>query len=264
MLYYSMNVIWPRQSGLLWAPADQPVIRGVFSSMVAYGVILGSWYTLFLLPRIRHEKYQLIGFMIIVTCLIGSLASVGIDDKAQAIATVILATAFNLQLSPLSFGMVSLHLEDQTDIGVAVGLTNTFRLMGGAISTAIYTSLQSSRFVEVLPSYVEAAAKKSGFDGTLSDLVQAAEKNTAAAYQVIPSISNSTVALVQEAVKLANSNGYQRVYLVAIAFGALAIIAACSTADIDDKVRSNNTAAHLENEERRHPTQLVKDKESAD
>ena len=32
MLYYSMNVLWPRQSGLLFVPADKPIIAGVYAS----------------------------------------------------------------------------------------------------------------------------------------------------------------------------------------------------------------------------------------
>ena len=35
--------------------------------------------------------------------------------------------------------MVSLHLEDQGDMGIAVGLISTFRLIGGVVATAIYT-----------------------------------------------------------------------------------------------------------------------------
>jgi hypothetical protein len=71
------------------------------------------------MPYIKHERWQLIGMIILQTALIGSLASVGINDKAQAIATVIIVATVNLPPSPLSFGMVSLHLEDQNDIGVA-------------------------------------------------------------------------------------------------------------------------------------------------
>lgn len=34
MLYYSMNVLWPRQSTLLFVPADRPIIAGVYANMV--------------------------------------------------------------------------------------------------------------------------------------------------------------------------------------------------------------------------------------
>lgn len=200
------------------------------------------------MPWIKHERWQLIGFMVLQTALIGSLASVGINDKAQAIATVILVATVNLPPSPLSFGIVSLHLEDQTDIGVAVGLISTFRLIGGAIATAIYTSIQSSRYAEVLPRWVESAAEASGFTGSESALLKAAAANTAAAYAKVPGITNATISAVQYAVKEANSEAYKLVYLVAIAFGAVAITAAFTTKGVDDKTRNSSTAAKLETE----------------
>ena len=37
MLYYSMNVLWPQQSAQFFIPADEPIIRGVYSSIFPYG-----------------------------------------------------------------------------------------------------------------------------------------------------------------------------------------------------------------------------------
>ncbi len=84
--------------------------------MVSFGTCLAGWYCVGIMPWVKHEKAQLITMIVVQTALIGSLASVGIADKAQAIATVVLVATVNLPPSPLSFGMVSLHLEDQTDM----------------------------------------------------------------------------------------------------------------------------------------------------
>ncbi|KAB5539473.1 fungal trichothecene efflux pump [Coniochaeta sp. 2T2.1] len=250
MLYYSMNVIWPRMSGLLWIPADKPIIRGVYANLISFGTIIAGWYCIGVMPWIKHERWQLIAFIVLQTALIGSLASVGITDKAQAIATVILVSTVNLPPSPLSFGIVSLNLEDQTDIGVAVGLISTFRLIGGAIATAIYTSIQSSRYTQVLPGWVESAAQSSGFNGSESALLAAAKANTPAAYSKVEGITNATISAVQYAVKEANSEAYKIVYLVAIAFGAVAIAAAFTTKGVDESQRNSSTAAQLETEKK--------------
>lgn len=248
MLYYSMNVIWPRQSGLLWVPQDQPIIRGVYANMISFGTIIAGWYCVSLMPWLKHEKWQLVGCIVIQTALIGSLASVGLADKGQAIATVILVGSVNLPPSPLSFGMVSLHLKDQTDIGVSVGLISTFRLIGGAVATAIYTSIQTSRYSQVMPKFVRNAAENVGFGGSMDDLLIAAGTNTPAAYADVAGANNATVEAVQGAVLQANSESYRIVYLVAIAFGAVAIASALSVKSIDKSQRNNETAAKLENE----------------
>lgn len=39
MLYYSMQVLWPRQSALLFVPADKPIIRGIWANITP----LASW-----------------------------------------------------------------------------------------------------------------------------------------------------------------------------------------------------------------------------
>ena len=243
-----MNVIWPRQSGLLWVPADKPIIRGVYANMISFGTIVAGWYCVALMPTIKNEKWQLVGCMCLQTALIGSLASVGIQDKAQAIGTVIAVGTVNLPPSPLSFGMVSLHLKDQTDIGVGVGLISTFRLIGGAVATAIYTSIQSSRYATVLPGNVEAAAIETGYKGSMDDLLAAAANGTAVAYHMIDGITNKTISAVQTAVLESDVQSYRMIYLVAIAFGVVAIGAALNTKAIDTSQRSNKTAARLENE----------------
>ncbi|KAJ3536020.1 hypothetical protein NM208_g6897 [Fusarium decemcellulare] len=248
MLFYSLNVIWPRQSGLLWAPADQIIIRGVYASLVSFGTIVSGWYCISLMPWIKHEKWQLVGCIAIQVALVGSMSSVGINDKAQAIGTVIAVAAVNNPPSPLSFGMVSLHLQDQTDIGIGVGLISTFRLIGGAVATAIYTSLQTSEFAKLLPGKVHKAAEQSGFQGSVESLITAARANTPVAYSAVEGINNSTIAATQHAVLLSNADSYRLVYLVAIAFGCVAIMAALSIKSIDRSQRSNNVAAKLETE----------------
>ncbi|CAI6088032.1 unnamed protein product [Clonostachys chloroleuca] len=248
MLYYSMNVIWPRQSALMFIPqGGDPIIKGVYANMVSFGSMIAGWYCVSLMPWLKHEKWQLVACITIQTALVGSLSSVGLADKGQAIATVILVATVNLPPSPLSFGMVSLHLEDQTDIGIAVGLISTFRLIGGAVATAIYTSIQSSRFAQVLPGQVRSAAEESNFAGSADELLLAARKNTVAAYQTVEGITNSTITATQKAVLESNSQSYSMVYLIAIAFGCVAICSALSVKSIDASQRSNQTAARLEN-----------------
>lgn len=116
MLLYSLNVIWPLQSTLLFIPQKDTIIRGVYASLSNYGIVLAGYYCLFIMHRIKHEKTQIIILLCIVTALVGSMASVGIHDKGQAIATVVLVQAANLPLSPLSFGMVGMHLHSQNDM----------------------------------------------------------------------------------------------------------------------------------------------------
>lgn len=43
MLYYSMQVLWPRQSALLYVPANEPILRGVYANLT----LMGTWGELY-------------------------------------------------------------------------------------------------------------------------------------------------------------------------------------------------------------------------
>lgn len=88
----------------------------------------------------------------------------------------------------------------------------------------------------------------SNFNGSISELLIAAKTNTVKAYSTVKNINNGTIAAVQFAVKESNVQAYKVVYLVAIAFGVVAIAASISVKSVDAKKRSNERAARLENE----------------
>lgn len=56
--------------------------------------------------------------MVIQTALIGSLASIGIDDKVQAIVTIVILSSVVTPPQLLSFVMISLGISDQVDMCV--------------------------------------------------------------------------------------------------------------------------------------------------
>ncbi|KAF2187001.1 hypothetical protein K469DRAFT_705552 [Zopfia rhizophila CBS 207.26] len=97
--------------------------------------------------------------MTVETAVIGALASVGLNNRIQTLATpVFLSISVSLpQL--MSFAMVSLGLgeENKNDISCAVGLTGTFRSLGGSTATAIYTAIVNNTFSSHLRGEVRSA-----------------------------------------------------------------------------------------------------------
>ncbi|KAF2442924.1 MFS general substrate transporter [Karstenula rhodostoma CBS 690.94] len=248
MLYYSMNVLWPRQSTLFFLNSNDTIIRGVYANMVSFGTIIAGWYCVSLMPILGYERWQLTGFVTVQTALIASMASIGINDKAQAIATVVIVSACNLPPSPLSFGMVSLGLDDQADIGVAVGLISTFRLIGGAVATSIYVSIYTSRYAANISPTLKRMVDGTGFSGSFPALLKATVVNTPAAYAKVPGTNPETVQAAMLAVKTSYVGAFKVVYLVAIAFGVCAIACAFSTRSVKKSNKSNAQAVHLETE----------------
>ena len=75
MLYYSMNVLWPRESGLLYVPRDKPIIAGVYANMVSFGTLTAGLITIFFCYKIGHERWQQVGFMVSVIFFLSLSAS---------------------------------------------------------------------------------------------------------------------------------------------------------------------------------------------
>lgn len=121
--------------------------------------------------------------------------------------------------------------------------------MGGACATAIYTAILSTTFRSELPGKVTNVITDTGFSAAnLPALIAAAGLNTAAAYKAVPGINDSVTAATQLAVKLAYVQAYRTVYLVAIGFGGVAIIAAFFTLSTDMAMKTNERAVILKNE----------------
>lgn len=94
-----------------------PIPEGSHHLLTA-DVVAAGLVVVFICSRLHHEKWQLIGFTVIQTALIGSMASVGAEDEAQAIVTVVLAATTITPPQLLSFTMLSFGLDDQADLYV--------------------------------------------------------------------------------------------------------------------------------------------------
>ena len=116
MLYYSANIIWPQQAVLLFAPANNPILTGVYQNIFNFGTILSATIVLTIVPFLGYERWQLIGLLTVQVILIGCMGVIGVHDKAPAIAMILLISCTIAPINFLCFGMASLGLEDQSDM----------------------------------------------------------------------------------------------------------------------------------------------------
>ena len=107
----------------------------------------------------------------------------------------------------------------------------------------------SNRLDEVLVQKITKVAEGFGLSQSAEKaLLAAAEVNTDSAYATVPGITDDVTAASQMAVKLSYVEAFKLVYLVSLAFGGLAIIAAFSTRSTDSKRKTNERAVVLKNE----------------
>ncbi|CAK7202974.1 hypothetical protein SEUCBS139899_005701 [Sporothrix eucalyptigena] len=250
MLYYSMNVLWPQQASIFFVRSDQLILRGLYSTIFSFGSFIGAIIMIVFCSRVGREKWQMFGFMVLQTAFIGAMASVGYSDRARAIVFVLLTSSCVTPPQLVAFTMISLGLDDQRDIGVAAGLIGTFRLLGGAIATAIYSAILNNKFSAVIGPNIDAVAEQYGLpSSSWAALVTAATANTAKAYAAVPGITDAIQAAAVDAYKQSYVESFRLVYLVAIAFGAVAVTAALFTRNTDSRRKNADRAVYLMTED---------------
>jgi hypothetical protein len=148
------------------------------------------------------------------------------------------------------------HLTHDTNnsSGVAVGLAGTFRLLGGAVATAIYSAILSSSFSSAISGQLEDAISSVSSvtysESLLQNLITAAATNTEAAFSAVRGATPELVDAALYATKLAHAESFRLVYLIAIGFGGLATICAFCTVSTDESRKNSNRAVVLKNEVR--------------
>jgi len=121
--------------------------------------------------------------------------------------------------------------------------------MGGAVATAIYSAILSNRFASELPRHIANVVEETNFaPADDSKLLSAAALNTATAYKAVPGITPEVITAAQTAVKLAYVQAFKLVYLIALAFGGLAVISAFFTKSIPEEKKTMKRAVRMENE----------------
>lgn len=104
---------------------------------------------------------------------------------------------------------------------------------------------------------MQVAATAAGFSGNLDALVAAATLNTAAAYKKVNGITPGVITAVTTAVEDAYIDAFRLVYLVAIAFGCVAILLALTAKGVPASRKTNSRAVQLENEAKPADAKLV-------
>lgn len=96
-----------------------------------------------------------------------------------------------------------------------------------------------------------SAIEKAGMevsDGLLQGLITAATTNTRAAYEAVAGVTPELVDQAVHGARQAYVAGFKLVYLVAIAFGVLATIAAACTVSTDRSKKNNDRAIIMKTE----------------
>lgn len=127
--------------------------------------------------------------------------------------------------------MAGIVIDDQNDIGTAVGLAGCIRNTISTIGTAVYTVILSNRLAQTIPAEVPPALISAGLPESSVSLFLKAYASGSAALADVPGINATIIQIGTMAYKQASADAYRTVFLSTIAFSGVAIIFAFFTAD---------------------------------
>ena len=133
--------------------------------------------------------------------------------------------------------------------GLVTGVLGAVRTAVSAIATSMYSSILTTEAMKYLPQKVIPAAVSAGLpSSSLPALFEAVQNGN---LTVVPGMSQKIMAAVDAAVKDAYARSYQTVYLCTLPFGALLVISALFSPNVEQYL-TDEVARKL------HPTATAK------
>jgi len=118
------------------------------------------------------------------------------------------------------------------DIGLVAGVMGSIRTASSSIATSLYLSILSNQMTKYLPRYVVPAATEAGLPASsLKDLFAGI---TAGSFAKVPGITPTIEEAVGHAVKHAYSMSFRTVFLCTLPFGAIILVAAVISPNVED------------------------------
>ncbi|KAI9731210.1 MAG: hypothetical protein M1834_005403 [Cirrosporium novae-zelandiae] len=234
-MYYAFYIVWPTQVGALYHKSDS--YDGWLSSASSGSMLLGQISAGIFASLIGKTRYQLMVSMTCGAAFIGGVACVNAYNKATVVTLLILGNFSLGWTESLCLTLASIAIDDQADIGTAVGITSSIRSAISTVATAIFTTVLSNRLADTIAADVPVAVVEAGLpSSSVESFIAALTSGSSAALEAVEGVSSGVIAAGTAAYKEANAEAYSTVYLVTLAFSGLGVIISYWAPNVEDKM----------------------------
>lgn len=229
--YYAMALVWPKMVVALWPERAVGNNYGWMTVITGLTLIVGQMSGSFAANWV-NRKALLIGSTIVGTSMLGATACANADNLSTVLGLLVVGFfAIGIQ-EAVSGVFCTVSLKDQADIGVGGGTAATLRAGLSALGSVIYNSVLTNRISETVPDLVTKAATGAGLSpGSVPSLIAFLQGTgtQSAVDGLTPKVLGAATVAFQKASALA----YRDVMLTTLAFGAISIICAFFTPEVD-------------------------------
>lgn len=190
----------------------------ISGTMIVAGQIIGGCLTVY----IGKTKVQCITVLTVGGALLGAMASCNPDTKDRAIALMSIGCFFIGWNETVCLANAGIEVEDQQEIGTAVGMAGSIRSAISTICSSVYVAVLTNRLGQTIPKEVPPAVIQAGL--APSSVPAFLGGFTTGNFSAVPGLTADITAVGVRAYKEANAHAYSTVFLTTIAFSGIAIL----------------------------------------
>lgn len=175
-------------------------------------------------------KIQMTVAAVFTTAFVAAVAASNANTKNQTTALLLIGTIAAGYIENLTLSSTA-YLWDPADMGLVTGVMGAIRTGLSAIATSMYSSILATESAKYIPQRVTPAAIGAGLsESSLPALFQGI---TLGDFSNVPGISPEIIQATSDAIKSAYTTTFRTVYLCTLPFGALLIVAALLSPNVE-------------------------------
>ncbi|KAI9818748.1 MAG: hypothetical protein M1827_007568 [Pycnora praestabilis] len=220
-VYFSLTALIPQQLSYMFT--SDPQLAGFYNIPAGFGgagggVILGG-----LIYKMRHVHWQICIGIAVQTVFVALFALITPNTIAMAIVFQGIANTPFAWITLACYIVAGLHVP-QRDLGLALGLIGSFRFLGAAVGTTVFSTILNNKAGTSIPMRVMEHVMPLGYEASkLPALITAVSAGNATAI-ASTGASSQVVAAVASGIKWGYSDAFRLTWLVSIPFGVIAFI----------------------------------------
>jgi hypothetical protein len=223
-VYYSLAILWPIQISVLYETEVMQV--GWWSCIIGAGSVIGQSLCGIFVKRLGKQRWQLVAAITGLTAFIAGMAGATASTRSLALAFTLIGSICLGYVENTAFTIAPFCIPAK-DIGLALGLLGCVRASIASVATAVFVSVLNNKLEINIPKYVVPAVTSAGLPASSAPglLAGLAIGNFTGVEGVTPQI----IAAASAANQVAYTQSFKVVYLAALAFGIVGILAALNS-----------------------------------
>lgn len=233
-VYYAFSIIFPQMVFGLYT--SDRFYGSALSCVVGACIVMGQIIGGILSKWIGKQKWQLVVSTLAFTGLLGGVACATVDNQGTVTGLLITGCFFVGWVESIGLAMSGILIDDQSEIGAAVGIAGTVRSAVSSIAATIYVVILTNRLNTTIPAQVPPVLIKAGLPTSSVESFLAAM--TTGSFEGIHGLTPGIIEIGVAAYKNASAAAYRTVFLSTIAFSGTALLLSFFCPNVDDRMTS--------------------------